>query len=35
VLDASFNLNYNCGHDFPPKIREAAYRFVDRHLKKK
>ncbi len=24
----------DCGHDFPEKIRETAYRFVDRNLKK-
>jgi pimeloyl-ACP methyl ester carboxylesterase len=24
----------DCGHDFPEKIREAAYRFLDKNLKK-
>ncbi|MFL5243375.1 MAG: alpha/beta hydrolase family protein [Gemmataceae bacterium] len=38
LLNAQDNLAAvypDCGHDFPEKIREAAYRFVDRHLKKK
>lgn len=23
----------DCGHDFPPDVREAAYRFLDQHLR--
>ena len=27
--------NYpNCQHDFPPDVREVAYRFIDQHLKR-
>ena len=24
----------DCEHDFPPAVREAAYRFLDQHLRK-
>jgi len=28
--------NYpDCAHDFPPQVRDVAYRFIDRHLKVK
>lgn len=28
--------NYpDCAHDFPPEVRDVAYRFIDRHLKAK
>lgn len=36
IFDASKNLTAvhpDCGHDFPPEIREQAYRFLDESLK--
>jgi dienelactone hydrolase len=36
IFDAARNLTAvhpDCGHDFPPEIREQAYRFLDESLK--
>lgn len=33
--DEHLQANYpECAHDFPPEVREVAYRFIDQHLKK-
>jgi pimeloyl-ACP methyl ester carboxylesterase len=37
LYNAEDNLQANypdCEHDFPPEVREVAYSFIDRHLKK-
>lgn len=37
LYGAAENLQANypdCAHDFPPEVREVAYAFIDRHLKK-